>query len=220
MSFFEIELPRKIDFDLIGGAAFNSDVIAVQSGQEQRNRNWLFARAEYEATGLITSDSFESRLAFIDDVRTFFYMVGGMADGFRFFDELDSSAVGEAMVVVPATSNLQWQLQKTYSLGGRTYVRAITKPINTSVKDYQGNALANTITIHVSGTTVASIDHTTGIVTFVGAPTGTPTADFGYHIPVRFTSDKFQPQTKKSGPGARLIKWNSLGLIEVRPPNY
>jgi len=217
MSFCEAEIARKIAFDLVGGPAFNTDIRAQQSGSEERNRNWLNPRREWEATSSMTDDTEETRLALVSDMEMFFLLLGGPADAFRFFWELDCSAVGEPMAMIDST---HWQLQRTYSRFGRTYVRTITKPITSAVLDYQGNPLANTVTIHPAGGTFTSMDHTTGIATFSVAPSGTPTADFEYHIPVRFVHDKFQPQIAKGAKGSRIIKWNSLGLIEVRPPKY
>ena len=204
----------------MGGEAFNTDVIVVQSGQEQRNRNWAGARAEYTASISTPVQRIADALQFVEDIRTFHLVIGGMADSFRFFDHLNCQAVGQALA---ATANpAVFQLQKTYSLAGRTYIRTITKPITASVKDYQGNALPNSVFVTVSGVTLVSVDHTTGLVTFSGAPSGTPTANFLYHIPVRFTSDKFDPEVEESNiaGGKPIIKWNSLGLIEVLPPNY
>lgn len=215
MSFFEAEFPRAIGFQRVGGQGFNTAIVAVQSGQEQRNRSWAFARAEYQASLVTPASAVGNTDAFIEAVRTFFLMVSGMADGFRFFDHLDYQAVNEPMVLV---SGSIWQLQKTYSLGGRTYVRAITKPITSSVVNYQGANLINTVSI-TSGGTASAVDHQTGQVTF-SSVSGTPHASFQYHIPVRLTSDKFEPEVEASSSANRIIKWNSLGLIEVRPPNY
>jgi len=215
MSFFEVEaLPRAIGFQRVGGPQFNTGIIGVQSGQEQRNRNWTFARAEYQASVVTPVSAIGSTDTFIEQVRTAFLMVGGMADGFRFYDHLDCIAVNEPMVLV---SGSIWQLQKTYSLGGRTYVRTITKPITGTVLDYRGVALADTLTLSTG--TVSSADNTTGKITISGA-VGTPHASFQYHIPVRLTSDKFEPEVEPSSSGNRVIKWNSLGLIEVLAPNY
>ncbi len=228
MSFFEGELSRYMQYHRTGGQKFNTAVVAVQSGQEQRNRAWQNPRAEYTG-GLTTSVKEVGNLyQFVEQIRTFFLMVGGMADGFRYYDPIDCIASNEAMVVV---SGSIYQLQKTYSLGGRTYVRAITKPITSSVIDFKGNALPNTIS--VTGGTISSVDHTTGQVTLSGV-SGTPHASFQYHIPVRFTSDQFDPEIQESDLNpvtgidptdpttwpTPIIKWNSLGLIEVRPPNY
>lgn len=218
MAFFEVEFPHKIEFKRQGGPAFNTFPWIGGSGQEQRNRNWTNPRAEYVATPLLTNDSSELRLAFIDALRNFFFQIGGMADAFRFYDELDFKATAEPMGTIDST---HFQCQKTYTLAGRTYVRTITKIIGPGASDYKGNALGETFSIvNPAGGTFGSLDHTTGIATFSGAPSGTPTASFQYHIPVRLTSDKFDPEIQPSAAGYRLIKWNSLGLIEVFPPNY
>lgn len=219
MAFFEVEFPRAIEFEQDGGPAFNTDVVITQSGQESRNRNWAGTGGDYTASVVAAQNAAGTSAAFIDAVRDFFFMIGGRGDSFRYFDPIDNQATGEAMVVVPATSNLQWQLQRTRTLGGRTFIRAITKPITASVVDYRGNALTNTVTIHPSGGTLASVDHTTGIATFSVAPSGTPTADFQYHIPVRLSVDKFTPKVARSGKGNRIVRWN-FGLVITRPPNY
>lgn len=220
MSFFEVEFPRAIGFQRVGGQMFNTAVVGTQAGQETRNRNWLNPRAEYTASLITPASEVGATDAFIEAVRNFFLQVGGMADGFRFFDHLDCIASNEAMVVVTGSV---YQLQKTYSLGGRTYVRAITKPITSSVVDFKGVAINPSsqpyVPLSVTGGTIVSTDHTTGKVTLSGV-SGTPHATFSYHIPVRLTSDKFEPEVPPSSSLNRLIKWNSLGLIEVRPPNY
>ncbi len=215
MSFFEVEFPKAIGFQRQGGPTFNTAVVAVQSGQETRNRAWSFARAEYSASLVTPGSAVGNTDAFIEAVRNFFLQIGGMADGFRFYDHLDCIAVNEPMVL---SSGSVWQLQKTYTLGGRTYVRTITKPITSSVIDYKGVNLANTVSI-TSGGTLSSVDHTKGLVTLAGV-SGTPHASFSYHIPVRLTSDKFEPEVAASSSANRIIKWNSLGLIEVLAPNY
>jgi len=215
---FETEFPRKgLSFQRLGGPAFNTDPIGMQSGQEQRNRNWANARRKYSGSLILTSEASTPLPIAIYSAVEAFFMVGpaGQYDSFRFYDELDCVATNQAMVLV---SGSVWQLQKTYALNGRTYVRTITKPITSSVKDYQGNALADTVVI-TSGGTLVSVDHTTGQVTLSGV-SGTPHATFSYHIPVRLTSDDFEPQISQSPQGARLIKWNSLSMIEVLPPNY
>jgi uncharacterized protein (TIGR02217 family) len=216
MAFFECEFTRKIQFQRVGGQTYNTSVIGVASGHEQRDRNWSDARAEYTASVITPQQAAGNLQQFIDDLRRFFLLVGGRSDGFRFFDPVDGSGTNEPLTLISGNT---WQIQKSYSLGGRIYVRPVTKLITSAVLDFQGNALPNSVSIAVSGTSVSSIDYTTGLVTFAGSPTGTPTASFDHHIPVRFNTDKFEIETEES-PGGKLIRWNSLGLIEVRPPNY
>jgi uncharacterized protein (TIGR02217 family) len=225
MAFFEAEFPRAIEFEQDGGPAFNTYVFTTQSGQDTTNRNWAGTRGEYTASVVAAEDPTGTSAAFAEAVRAFFMLLGGKADPFRYFDPIDNSAgsyagkPSEPMVVVPGTSNLQWQLTKTYSLGGRTYQRAITKPIGPGVVDYLNKAFAESVVVHQTGGTVSSIDHTTGIVIFSVAPSGTPTADFQYHIPVKLTTDKFAPRVVRSGKGNRITRWN-FGLIIGNPPNY
>lgn len=221
MAFFEAEFPRAIGFQRTGGQGFNTSRIATQSGQETSNRNWQYPRAEYQLSLITPASVVGDTLGFIEAVRNFFLQVGGMADGFRFFDHLDCFADNEPMSLV---SGSIWQFQKTYTLGGRTFVRPIYKPITSNVIDYRGLVLTNppynvpAPTFSV-GNVLSSIDLTKGQATF-SAVSGTPHATFYYDIPVRFTSDRFDPEVEPSSSGNRIIKWNSLGLIEVRPPNY
>lgn len=218
MAFFEVEFPRAISFQRVGGDTFSTAIIGADSGFEQRQRNWPQSRAEWTASLITPNSADASRQAFVDALHTFFLVVGGMADGFRYYDHLDCVADHEA--VLSLGSN-HYQLQRTYSLAGRTYVRTVTKPITASVKDYKGVALANSVTLYDGGGGILSgtVDHTTGIATCTGA---LASASFRYHIPVRFTSDKFAPQVEPSnvGGGQPIVSWNSLGLIEVLPPNY
>lgn len=224
MAFFEAEITRAIEFQQEGGLSFNTDVIPIQSGQEQRNRVWSTpARGEYTASVIAAQNPAGTTAAFIDQVRAFWILVGGRADAFRYFDPIDNAAgalAGVASEPMGATGNpAVWQLQKTYSLGGRTLVRTITKPIGPGVVNYLGTVFAETVVVHAVGVSVDSIDHTTGLVTFSGTPTGTPTADFSYHIPVRFKDDGFQPRVERSNNQNRIVRWN-LGLVVVSPPNY
>lgn len=227
MAFCEAEFPRKIRFRRVGGQSFSTDIIIAQSGQEQRNRNWANPRAQYVASLVTPAQRADDLLQFVEDVRTFFILIGGPADPFRYYDPLDCMAVNEPMALVSGST---YQLQKTYSRFGRTYVRTITKPITSAVLDYQGNPLASGVTF--TGGSSPTIDHTTGQVTFGSA--SSPSASFLYHIPVRLSSEKFEPEVQESNLNPTgtfdpsdpttwvkpIIEWNNLGLIEVRPPNY
>jgi uncharacterized protein (TIGR02217 family) len=220
MSFFECEFPRTISFRPLSGPSASTFVVAVESGNEQRNRNWAGFRNRYTIS-LITHVG-ASRQQFVDQLRTFFFMLGGKADAFRFFDHLDYQSTNESLATLSSTT---FQLQRTYALGGRTYVRTITKPITSSVIDYTGANLVNTVRVKVAGVLASpqpGVDHATGIVTFAGAPGGAVTADFQYHIPVRLDSDDQQFQVEESDAANQkpIISWNSIPLVEVLPPNY
>ncbi|HLZ08587.1 MAG TPA: DUF2460 domain-containing protein [Chloroflexota bacterium] len=214
MAFFETEFPRNLAFKSQGGPGFSTIVNQGFSGQEFRNRNWAFARAEY-TIDLLTPIGFQGNpQGYIDALLDFFFVVGGQADGFRLLDPMDHIATNQAL----ATVDGHVQLVKNYVVGGRTYQRVITKPITSAVTDYLGNALDNTVFLAGTGTAV-TVDPTTGIVT--GHSAGTA-VDFQFHVPVRFATDLLPLQGEDSNfkNGQGIIRVNSCKLIEVLPPNY
>jgi uncharacterized protein (TIGR02217 family) len=170
MSFFEVEFPRTISFKSTRGPGFNTTVNKGFSGFEQRNKNWSASRGQW-ALSLITPTAFQNnRLQFLQLLDAFLLNVSGMGDGFRLFDPLDNSAVNQLLGVGDSTTNT-FQLVKKYIIGGRTYVRVVNKPIMSTVADYQGNALANTVVVYRAGvadpTNRWTVDATTGLVQFV-----------------------------------------------------
>lgn len=235
MSFFEVEFPTQISYKAIGGPGFNTTVNPAFSGQEARNKNWSLSRGQWTVSLLTPSPEKLQALGltrqqYIDLLNGFFLVVSGKGDAFRLKDHKDYLALG--MPLSPAIAdgtNRVFQLQKVYTIGGRTYTRTITKPITAAVNDYAGNALANTVFPYIGGvkqTTNYSVDQTTGILTFAAghAPTALAamTADSQFHYPVRFDTDQLPIQTEESdfAGGEPIISVNSVGLIEVRPPNY
>jgi uncharacterized protein (TIGR02217 family) len=214
MAFFEVEFPRNMAFKSQGGPGFSTVVNPGFSGQEFRNRNWAFARAEY-TIDLMTPAAFAgNRQAFIDALLTFFFNVGGQADAFRLWDPADHIGANQALATVAGNV----QVVKNYVVGGRTYQRVITKPIGAGITDYQGNTLANTVFLTGTSTPV-TVDSTTGIVTGTAAGTA---LDFQFHVPVRFASDLLPLQAEESSfaAGEGVVSMRSMKLIEVRPPNY
>jgi len=218
MSFFETEFPRAIGYLAIGGPVFSTTTNEGFSGGEQRNRNWSQTR------GIWTIDLQMKTQSFFDAVHAFFLAVGGQADAFRFFDHKDHTATGQTLGTADGTNKI-FQLLKNYVSGGRTYTRTITKPITAAVIDFQGNALPNSVVVYDNGsaktlTTDYTIDYTTGIITFVTAPTAghAITADCQFHFPVRFMVDELKAQVEPSDVlgGNILISFPQFELREVK----
>jgi uncharacterized protein (TIGR02217 family) len=221
MAFFECEFPRQVSFLALGGPVFSTTVNEGFSGGEQRNRNWSATRGQW------TIDLHYKPQSYFDAAQAFFYNVGGQADAFRFKDHKDYSASGQLLGYGDGNTTT-FQLVKNYSSAGRTYTRTIVKPIMSTISDFQGNALSDTVVIYVNGTvqtygTAWTIDATTGIVTFATAPAaGSPpnavTADFEFHYPVRFKDDALAAQVEESDvpDGDTLITWPQFELREVK----
>jgi uncharacterized protein (TIGR02217 family) len=167
MPFLESRPLDRVAFGAQGGPSFSTDIVAVRSGQESRNRNWSQARHRYEV-GLVTRP-----LSQFQAIRDAFMVVGGRADGFRWKDWADytvSLAEGDPQ---PLHGTLQvgtagagygvpsYQLRKLYTSGAGSFLRDIRKPV------------AGTLTLRRGGTPVTagglagqySIDNTTGVVT-------------------------------------------------------
>lgn len=179
--------PDDIAIGSTGGPMFNTAVVAIKSGGEQRNINWDVPLVPWDVgTGI-------RRKAQIYSLLEHFMVVRGKGHGFRFKDWNDYKS-GAPTDTVTATDQLlgtgdgvktQFQLIKTYSLGGLTMARKILKP--------------------VSGTTLIalddvpqgsgwSVDTTTGLVTFTAAPGVGVTVKAGYEfdIPARFDTDRLE----------------------------
>lgn len=200
MTFHEDQFPPNISFGATGGPAFNTEVVTVRSGREQRNRNWSEMRHRYDVSQGVKSE------ADFEVIRAHFLAMGGKADGFRFKDWADHHAsITDGHVV--ALSSTTFQLVKRYSHGSTNVDREITKPI------------AAGFTVTVSGSPAAfSLDSATGILTIVAAPSASNVRWSGeFDVPVRYDTDELQASiTNKHPTGHFWISWDSIPLIETR----
>jgi len=198
-NFIEERFPEDISMGSSGGPNFNTNIVSVNSGFEQRNINWSESRASYNVRhGVKLLDQMRNLVAF-------FYMVRGKAIGFRYKDWLDFSAVGESIAQGDSVQ-LSFQLVKNYTfgIGAVSYVRQIYKPVAGTASVYVDGILDNT----------AIVDSTTGLINFVVAPGlgAIITADFEFDVPVRFDTDNFN----SSFDSATIQSWDAISLIELK----
>ncbi len=147
MAFDEVLFPTNISKGSSGGPNWNTDIVTVNSGHEARNQNWADPIHRYNAAfGVRTQSDLETLI-------TFFLARQGMARAFRFKDWTDYSAANEVLVLTGAPTA---QLIKTYTNGGQSYVRNITKPIASP---------AMTMRRAASSFTDFTVDTATGIIT-------------------------------------------------------
>lgn len=189
MSFIETRFPEAISYGAVGGAGFQTDVITVNSGAEQRNAAWQDARCSFDvAHGVKTQVQLNELIAF-------FRVMKGKANGFRFKDWTDF-AVGAGEGKFTAIDSTHFQMVKRYTEAGNNHDRVITKPVSG--------------TVSVTGGTGVSVDYTTGIVTVIS---GTPTAWTGqFDVPCRFDTD----QMRVSIDDYNAYTWGQIPIVEVR----
>lgn len=181
MAFHEIRFPVELSYGLTGGPQFNTSVVSIKSGEEQRNQNWTNSRYRWDASTAIKTR------ADMEIISGFFLARRGKLHGFRFKDWADFET---PVVQTIGTGNgvlTTFQLVKLYSDAGGSYTRIINKPVQGTVFVYLNGVL------QTSGFTVNT---TTGLVTFTVPPANTVvvTAEFEFDVPVRFDTDELKIQ--------------------------
>lgn len=198
MAFAEVQFPADISYGSSGGPEYATDVVASASGYEQRNVNWVEARARYNvAHGVKTKAQLEALIAF-------FRARKGRAHGFRFKDWTDYQATTETLGTGNG-SQTQFPLIRTYVSGGVTETRTIKKPVAGTVQVYKNGVLQ---------TSGVRVDTTTGVVTFTTAPPAGQriTASFQFDVPVRFDTDRLSASLDAYG----IHSWLDIPIVEVR----
>jgi len=182
--------------------SYNTQIVPMDTGHEQRNINWTRAKRKYSASFVNFSlTDFASLL----DV---FHACSGSAYGFLFPDRSDYQVTNGSQGTTPGTNSTPVQLRKIYTFGANTQTRNITRPKASSVLMYQDNG-SGTFVLK-AGTT----DATTGLFT----PSTNWTAGralratFDFYVPVRFVSDELP--SSYDGPNAVTVQ---AELIEVFP---
>ena len=194
-SFHEVVLPDTLAYGAKFGPSFKTTIVKTESGAEQRLGHW--GRARRMGT---VGFSIQGK-AQMDALYAFFLARMGCLCGFRYSDQNDRVAVLEPLVNLGGTL---LQLQKTYSSGGVSSVRLITKPSLTTPAALYKDGAAMT-----GGYTV---DTTTGIVTLsAAAPASAFTWSGQFDTPVRFDTDSME-MTRDSFDSR---SWSGIPIIEL-----
>lgn len=175
MAFDNVRLPDNIERESISAPRFQTSVVTLGKGAEQRNVDWAQQRLSFDISyGIQYEDD-------VKEVIDFFYARLGRARGFRFKDWSDYKAVDERLGTGDGVKT-QFQLVRNYT-SSVTYVRKILCPV------------AGTVSVKVDGVAALySIDLATGIITLntPAADGKAVTASFEFDVPVRFDSDKLE----------------------------
>jgi uncharacterized protein (TIGR02217 family) len=211
MAFHEIRFPIDIALGSKGGPERRVEVVELGSGREERNARWAHAKRRFNAGyGVKTATQLQQTVQFFEERR-------GKLHGFRFRDPLDnqSSLPGAAvsasdqLIGTGTGAQSSFQLVKTYGASFAPYARTITKPVIGSVA------------VSVNGVAAApsdfSVDHATGIVTFIPAKIpaagAAVRAGFAFDVPVRFDTDYLEVDLSAFAAG----EIPSIPLVEIIP---
>lgn len=188
MAFLEIQFPTDISYGSRGGPRWNTSIIELDSGAEERIQRWDTPRWVFDVSYGI------KRLSQLDSVRNFYLNTRGATYGFRYKDWHDFSTASDnraggvdkedVSIGTGDSVSVSFQLVKRYVYGAYSFSRPITKPVEGTV-EIALNGVAQTESTHFT------VDYTTGIVTFVVAPSASVdiTAGFEFDVPVRFGTE-------------------------------
>jgi uncharacterized protein (TIGR02217 family) len=153
-----------------------------------------------------TNDDFEI-------VRAFFYTVAGSFDGFRFKDwaDFEATQANSRVSFSSPGSPTEWQLQRKYTVGSRTFLRDITKPCASPAP-----VIYRTRTGVVTVAT-ATVDTTDGTASITGHQAGDTYTWVGeFDVPVAFADDNMEAEIIDNGGDEYLVAWRSIVVEEVR----
>jgi uncharacterized protein (TIGR02217 family) len=198
--FDDVRLPEDVEVGAQGGPMFQTTIVALASGGEQRNQDWSEQRCEFDVGyGISTVDDLRAVLAF-------FYARRGRARGFRFRDWTDYQLTNEPIDVGDGVED-EFQIIKTYETSGpHSYGRRITRPV------------ANTLLVYLDGVLKTLTTHYTlgagGVITFTSPPGNAVVISVSceFDVPVRFDTDKFNMTLE--GFEAGVVP--SLPVVELR----
>lgn len=206
MAFFEHRMDERISYGARGGPVWSTAVVKTQSGMRYVNKNWQYPLHKYDIGQAVKNN------ADFEAVRALFYVVAGQFDGFRFKDFADFELThANSRLVAQVGSPSVWQIARVYSIGGREFVRPISKPVQ---------AAGLTVRRNRSGTlstATASVDYSTGLVTIAGHVSGdTYTCVGEFDVPVAFADDAMSAEIVDTGGDEFLMRWGSIMLEEIR----
>lgn len=209
MSFMETpRFPDEVSVWADGGAGYNTTVVILNSGYEQRNVNWAQSRGRWDVSnGLRQTAQVQATIAF-------FRAVKGKAHGFRFRDFNDYRDNGNGAFTSVTVSPIVFQLVKNYTPSGAslTEARPIQKPVASA---FVMKRLGVTLVPGV-GVNEYALDSATGKVTLgVGSDTtvGNFTWTGEFDVPVRFDTDEMRGHLEPQG---GFYEWNPIPVIEIR----
>ena len=189
MAFHNQRFPINLSFGSTGGPERRTDVVTLANGFEERNTPWEHSRRRYDAgAALRSADDVDALIAFFEARR-------GKLHAFRWKDWSDYKSCRPSQIISALDQEIGrgdgvttvFGLIKIYASGAYSYVRPIAKPVDGSVR------IAIAGDLKLEGVEY-SVDHATGLISFVTPPDILAQISAGYEfdVPVRFDTDSLQ----------------------------
>jgi len=221
MAFIESpRFPTDIRFGSLSGPTMSTDIVSTGGGVEHRNANWDLPLYRFQAGYAVKTRTVALQ------VYELFLVVQGRFGGFRVQDAWDYSSASDGVstptdtdqeIGIGNNSEVHFQLIKTYTKGGLSLARKITKPVPSVIVLIKVGGVAK-----IEGVDY-TVDYTTGLVTFTApVPNASViTAGFEFDVPCRFDTDDLshlQFQLSTSGGEGDIVSYADIPLVEDRGP--
>lgn len=208
INFAEERLELGIDYGASGGMRFSTTIIETSNGSQQRNANWWLPLGRWQ---LGDRTLLESQLEQIEEVtylKEFHAARKGSFEGFRFKDWSDYQIIN-GVIGIGDEQTTQYQIKKTYYAGAASCTRPITKPVEGTVRVYQGLAEK------IAGW---SIDYSTGVITFDVPPQNGANIVISceFDVPVWFEADSIGWRLEGYQDGEAIYKLENVFVTEGR----
>lgn len=196
--FYPVELDTCPAYGWQRGPFVDVLIKPLVSGREKRK-----PQSHLRKHTFILSFAYITDQQYLDDINNAFMALCGPTDSFLAKDWMDYRADAQVIGVAPSGST-PVQLVRTYSFGGASYTRTISKPLANGVIRSNGVVKAGTI------------DPLTGLFTPTApwTPGQTLTWTGEFRVPVRFDQMSL-PSTIDNRSGDNLLANGSVSLIEV-----
>ncbi len=195
-AFDDVRLPEHIERGALVGPMFETGVVALSGGHEQRNQNWgqelLVADISY---GLMQKRDPQDIDNSFQQIMSFFRARRGRHRHFRFRDASDFEAENQVLTAIDP-AGLVFPVVKKYD----NYTRRITRPSNGFFTIFVGG---NVVPFEGNEFGPAWVLGELGVVTFVSMPLAQVTATYEFDVPMRFDSDLIQVN----------LEWQNAGSI-------
>lgn len=200
MTFINVRLPESIETNAVRRENELIDIVRTDGGFEVRNARHSQGLFEYDIE--FGPDDYDGTV--IAAVKDMFKASRGGLYAFRFRDwDPENSELADEVIGTGNGATTAFQITKTWTVGGQSQVRNITRPVSSFTVKKDG----------VTAVSGYSIDYSTGILTFTVAPTnGVVVSVSGvYDIPVRFDL-----ALEAIGIHGSLEQLDTIHLVEVK----
>lgn len=211
--FAEERLELGYDYGVVGGMAFDTEIVVTANDGEQRNALRYLPLGRWQLGDRLILESSMEQINEVSYLQDFHRDRHGSYEGFRFKDWSDYQAIDEIIAVGDGEQQV-FQLRKSYRVGDAVFYRPIVKPVvETVVFSF------DLLPAGVSAIGISIFDDTGHIHLVQPLPEGAILrATFEFDVPVWFESDQigYRLEGYQEDTNEAIYRLESVFVAEAR----